>query len=346
MNSGNGSVRVGLVGLGGHGRTIQRAAADAGNLDVRAVFDVDEHEAEAAAERFGCTSASSLEGLLGRDDLEAVILVTPNHLHRPHAEAALAAGLDVFVEKPIANTTRDGSAMVEAAERSGRILMVGHHMRRTRPARLAKAMLDEQRLGNVVTAEIHFSTDTALRLSADSWRLNPQQCPLMPVMQLGIHAIDLIHFFLAPIVTVSSRGKAVTVRSGAVDSIVSTFETESGVLGTLVSNYCTPVAFEFRVSGTQGSLRGTPHRLSYRSLTDTDGRGEGPSEEHDFRAFDLESYVLQMREFGESVRTRRPPETNGRVGLQALSVVEAMERSVKSGRVQQVPLVHETREER
>src|SRR5690606_22005509 len=95
------SVRVGLVGLGGHGRTIQAAAEAAPGLTVAAVFDPDEGEAALAAERFGCAAAPSYEGLIARGDLDAVALVTPNAAHRPQAEAAFRAGLDVFVEKPI-----------------------------------------------------------------------------------------------------------------------------------------------------------------------------------------------------------------------------------------------------
>lgn len=330
-------VRLALVGLGGHGRTIQRATADAGSLDVRVVCDLDETEAAAAARRFDCERAASFEAVLERDDVEAVVLVTPNHLHARQAEEALAAGLHVFVEKPIANTLEDGTAMVETADQYGRILMVGHNMRRSRSARLAKELLQARRLGEVVSFEIHFSSDTGLRLAEGSWRLDASRCPLMPVMQLGIHAIDLVHYFLAPITYVSARGRGVC--AGAVDSVSAVVETETGVLGTMVSNYCTQMAFEYRLSGTEGSLWGTPHRLSFRRAEETDGRGEGPAEEHDFRAFDMESYVLQMRDFAESIVSGRPPETDGRTGLRALSVVESMRRSVESGRPATVPVL-------
>lgn len=333
----NQPVGVALVGLGGHGGTIQKATAEAGNLAVRAVCDLDADQRAGAADRFGCDGTESYDAVLERDDVEAVILVTPNHLHRGQAVAALEAGLDVFVEKPIANVVEDGLAMMEAAERSSRILMVGHNMRRSRAARKARALLEEGRLGEVVSVDIHFSSDTGLRLQNDSWRLRPGYCPLMPVMQLGIHAIDLVHYFLAPIASVSARARSVASPPNIQDSVVATFETESGELGTMVSNYCTQIAFEYRLSGTEGSLWGTPHRLAWRRREDTDGHGEGPAEEHDFRAHGLESYVLQMKEFGHAVRSRERPETDARVGLRALSVVEAMRASVESGRRESTP---------
>ncbi len=333
----NQPVGVALVGLGGHGGTIQKATAEAGNLAVRAVCDLDADQRAGAADRFGCDGTESYDAVLERDDVEAVILVTPNHLHRGQAVAALEAGLDVFVEKPIANVVEDGLAMMGTAERSSRILMVGHNMRRSRAARKARALLEEGRLGEVVSVDIHFSSDTGLRLQNDSWRLRPGYCPLMPVMQLGIHAIDLVHYFLAPIASVSARARSVASPPNVQDSVVATFETESGELGTMVSNYCTQIAFEYRLSGTEGSLWGTPHRLAWRRREDTDSHGEGPAEEHDFRAHGLESYALQMKEFGHAVRSRERPETDARVGLRALSVVEAMRASVESGRRESIP---------
>ncbi len=331
------AVRVGLVGLGGHGRTIQTACAAAGNLAVAAVFDVAGDEARAAAVRFGCAEAPSFEALLARGDLDAVVLVTPNPLHRAQAEAVLAAGLHVFVEKPLANTVADGQAMIAAARAAGRILAVGHNLRFSRSAQWAAGVLAEGRLGEVVSVEIHFSADGAQRLAAGAWRLRPEACPLLPVMQLGIHALDLVHMLVGPIEEVFACARSVTTPPGVPDSVAATFRVAGGPMGTMVSNYCTPVAFEFRLAGTEATLRCTPQRAWFRTAAATDGRGDGPAEEHDWTAYDGESYVRQMQAFGEAVRRGTPPEADGLAGLQALAVVEALLRSSETGTPQRVP---------
>lgn len=330
-------VRLGLVGLGGHGHTVQGAARAAANVRVVAVYDVDAQEAEAAAARFGCVAVPSYEALLARDDLEAVVLTTPNHLHRPQAEAALAAGRHVSVAKPIANTVADGQAMVDAAAAAGRVLMVGHTMRLARAARHARRTLDEERLGQIVSIDAYFSSDTGRRLPAGAWRLRPAHCPLLPVMQLGIHAIDLVHYLVGPIETVAAHARSVATRPGVVDSVAATFRTEPGVLGTLQSHYCTPVLFEYRIVGTDGMLRCTPHRYWFRSAAATDADGEGAAEEHDYRAYAEESHLREMEAFGAAVRTGILPETDGRAGLQALAVVEALLRAAETGLPQRVP---------
>ena len=329
-------VRLGLMGLGGHGHTIQDAAGEVDGIDVAAVYDLDEGETEAAARRFGCDSVRSYEEMLNRDDLDAIALVTPNALHRSQTEAALAAGLDVFVEKPIANRVADGIAMVKAADEAGRVLAVGHNMRFSRSIVLARQRLEEGALGEPVTVEIHFSSDTGLRLPPASWRLRPEECPLMPVMQLGIHAIDVVHFLLRPIRSVFATSRSVVSPQGVPDSVTAAFRLDGGVDGTLISNYCTQIRFEIRISGTDATMTFTPHRIELRRTGDVDGLGDGPAETRDFGAFSRESYALQMEAFARAVRDRTRPAVDGRSALAALAVVEAMDESTRSGRVEQV----------
>ncbi|HET6569039.1 MAG TPA: Gfo/Idh/MocA family oxidoreductase [Rhodothermales bacterium] len=328
-------VRVALVGLGGHGLTIQRAVESAENLQVVAVCDLDPSEMRAAAERFGCDAVPSYDQVLARDDVDAVSLVTPNHLHRAQAEAAFAAGRDVFVEKPIANTVAEGLSMVQAAEAAGRVLMVGHNMRFSPAAQDARETIHQGRLGQIVSAEIHFSSDTVRQLASNAWRLHPDQCSLLPVMQLGIHAIDLMHFLLGPIREVFALSRTVLAPAGVVDSVSATFRIEGGPLGTMVSNYCTPVLFEYRIAGTEGLLHCTPHHYSFRRRDEVDRDGDGAPASSTPGA-GLVSYVRQMRAFGEAVRRGAPSRVTGWDGLQALAVVDALRLSSETGAPQRV----------
>jgi predicted dehydrogenase len=314
-----------LAGLGGHGQTIQRAVEATTALEVVAVFDPVDAEALAASERFGCAVAASYEALLARDDLDAIGLASPNHVHRAQTEAALAAGLDVFVEKPIANTVADGRAMVAAAEAAGQVLMVGHNMRYGPAFRAAHDLLASGRLGEVVSVEVHFSLDSGLRLAPDSWRLRPDQAPLLPMMQLGIHGVDVVHYLLGPVRRVYAHARSVAIAPPVVDSVTATFTLDDGVHGTIVSNYCTPVRFSLNLAGTEGLLDSTPHTVAFTPRTDA-----VDAEAHDFSDDPYASYVAQMGAFAEAVRTRRPPETDGRAGLQALAVIEAMQASIEA----------------
>ena len=209
-------VRVALVGLGGHGRTIQDACLEAHNVSVVSVFDPDRREAERAAARFKCPIADNYDVMIREEGLDGVVLVTPNYLHRTQVEAALEVGLNVFVEKPLANTVADGQYMIEKAESKGLVLMVGHNMRFSYAARKAESYIKEGRLGKIVSTEIHFSSDTGLSLGDNAWRNQPELCPLLPVMQLAVHAFDLIHYLVG------------SHRRGQHDLTVFCFKTRSG----------------------------------------------------------------------------------------------------------------------
>ena len=320
-------IRLGLVGLGGHGRRIQAAVAEVPDFHVAGVYDPDADEASAAAQRFGCPAAPSFEALLESPGLDAVALVTPNSAHRAQAEAAFAAGLDVFVEKPIANTVADGRAMVEAAEAAGRVLMVGHNIRFGRAARTARRLLEEGRIGAVVSAEIHFSADNVQKGGYAGWRFQPGGSPLLPMMQLGIHAVDLVHYLLGPIRSVAAHARSVLTEPGVVDNVTGMFTTENSLHGTCVSSYCTPDLFQLRLAGTAGVLMldWIPHRLT---VLPRGSRTEAP-EIHDYSALDGEDLIAEIQAFAEAIRTRTPAETDGRIGLRALAVVEAMSESAR-----------------
>ncbi len=316
-----GVARIGLVGLGGHGRIMQDACAQAPNLKVTSVFDPVAREAEEAAERFGCHAALSYEALIRENDVDAVVLVTPNHLHRGQTESALEVGKHIFVEKPIAPTVADGLSMVERAEAKGLVMMIGHHMRFLRSSRKALQYIEDGRLGEIVSVEIHFSSDRAFHLEPDVWRLHPELCPLLPVMQLGVHAFDLVHYLVGRIVEVNTQARAVTTPEGVVDNVVAFFSMEHGILGTMVSNYCSPTLFEYRISGTEGALQCTPESFVYTPRT-----GDGRVVD-DLAGLEFEGYVEELIAFGESVLRPAAPAIDGWIGLQALAVVEAMQLS-------------------
>ena len=308
---------------------MQEACERASTIEVVAVYDPDQAEMDLAAERFGCYKAVSYEELIRREDVEAVLLITPNHLHRKQVVAALEAGLHVFVEKPIATTLDEGLEMISKAEAKGRVLAIGHNMRYWQTARKAKDMLAAGKLGQVISTEIHFSAPTGMQLPVDSWRRKADLCPLLPVTQLAVHAFDLVHFLLGYIEEVSTYARSALTNDEVIDSVSSIFKVNGGILGTMVSNYCTPELFQLRIAGTRGALRITPDTFWFREIDPVSGKSVQVIEEID-EDKGFQSYRQIVEAFGEAVIEHTFPETDGWVGLQALAVVEAMQRSSTS----------------
>jgi predicted dehydrogenase len=162
-------------------------------------------------------------------------------------------------------------------------------------------------------------------MSQDAWRFNPDECPLLPVMQLGIHGIDVIQYLVGPVSEVFAYANSVTTRPDVVDSLVAAASFENGARGTIVSNYCTQVAFQYLIAGTKGSVFFTPHRMWFRSASDTNSQGEGRyTEEHDFLDRPLENYTLQMAAVADGLQSDTFVGASSADALSALAVVEAL----------------------
>jgi len=324
--------KVAIVGLGGHGGSIQRSAEACEAIEVAVVCDTNREEVDKSVKRFGCEGVTDYADVLRFDDLDAVVLVTPNHLHLDQTLAAFDRGFHVFVEKPIANDVAGGVTMLKAAKESGLKFVVGHNMRYSRAYWRMAELVKEGRLGDIISTEIHFSAANTRWMPKDVWRLRPELCPLLPVMQLGIHGIDLVQSMIGQIDEVAAMGGSYTTQPGVIDGLTAAVRFENGRLGTIVSNYCTQVAFDFRLSGTEGTIFSTPHRGWFRKVEDANSQGEGPKERFDFRSFDGESYLLQMEAFAEHLAGQPFSGATVADAISALAVVEALHQSVEVGR--------------
>jgi predicted dehydrogenase len=122
----NERVRLALVGSGGRGRYVAGFAKENPHAQYVATADVYLPNARAAAQQLGAADAvQDFRRLLDRKDIDAVIVGTPDHWHAAIAVMAAEAGKDVYVEKPLAHSVREGRAIVKAMERTKRLIFGG-----------------------------------------------------------------------------------------------------------------------------------------------------------------------------------------------------------------------------
>ena len=323
-------VRIGQVGIANHGRTIVNALRDSGNLQLVSCFDIDSDATKRVAAEFGARAASGYDDLVSDSTIDAVALVTPNHLHAEEVRKAVEAGKHIFVEKPIGNTVDEARVMVKLARDAKLILMVGHNTRRRLVFRRAKKLLEEGRIGKIVAVEANLSRPAGLQPGLPAWKADPKTCALLPMMQLGIHLVDAVEYLLGPVEKVSCFAANIAMPNRALDSTAAILQLRSGVPVSLSSYYVSADAYYLRIYGTNGTLHCFPLRLRLDVLE----KGE-PKEsiEEDYSSEGAGSYILQMREFGECIVQGKRPETGGEEGLRALAVISAMERSVEYGSV-------------
>ena len=320
-------VSVGLVGVANHGATILQAILASGNLELVTCFDKDLDASKNVSQKTGCKVADSYESLVADRQIQAVALVTPNHLHAEQLRKAVAAGKHIFVEKPISNTIPEAREMIALAKKGNRVMLVGHNTRRRRVFRRTKELLQQNAIGKIVAVEGNLSRPAGLEPGLPPWKADPKKCPLLPMTQLGIHLVDTTTYLLGSVRSVSCVATNIAMMGNVYDSTAAVLQLESGIPFTLSSYYVSPDAYFLRIYGTGGLIVCHPTHLRVELINPVKAFDE------DFKQEGMESYVLQMQEFGDCVLHNKQPETGGEEGLHALAVIEAMSQSVATGRI-------------
>jgi predicted dehydrogenase len=167
-------ITTALIGSGGRGQQII-----AGGDRVVAVCDVDSKHCEKAKDKIdglmgdkACKMYSDFRDVLERDDIDAVVVATPDHWHATIAVAAMKAGKAVYVEKPMTVAIREGRIMADAARRYGTILQVGSQQRSDEKFLKACELVRNGRLGELKTVRVVIPTRPG---KSDPW--SPQPVP-------------------------------------------------------------------------------------------------------------------------------------------------------------------------
>ena len=180
------------------------------------------------ANRYGAEVAASLDELLARPSTQAVIIATRHDLHATQAAAALAAGRDVFLEKPAATNEADLAKLLEAARASGRRLMVGFNRRFAPFALQLKAAFEGRRAGLVMTARIN-----AGFVPPGSWVVDPREGGGRIVGEM-CHFIDLFSYFTDALpIRVSAHGLGGQGAYNGEDNLVVGLEFGDGSVASL-----------------------------------------------------------------------------------------------------------------
>lgn len=127
----NEPMRVGIVGAGAIAQLAHLPVlSKMRGVQLVGICDNDRPKARALADRFDIADVfTDIEDLLEADSLSAIVIATPNHLHEPHILRAIAAGVDVLVERPLSLTAKGAERIVNAANRAGRKILVANNHR-------------------------------------------------------------------------------------------------------------------------------------------------------------------------------------------------------------------------
>lgn len=187
-------LRLAIIGCGGIANNKHMPALKhcADQVEMVAFCDTEVERAEKAAEEFGAEGAKVYEDyreLLKDESIDVVHVLTPNVSHAPISIAAFEAGKHVLCEKPMAHTTEDAQAMVDAWKKSGKKFTIGYQNRFRSEIQALKQSCENDELGEIYYAKAH-----ALRRRAvPTWGVFPDKSKQGggPLIDIGTHALDI-----------------------------------------------------------------------------------------------------------------------------------------------------------
>jgi predicted dehydrogenase len=158
----NERINIGLIGTGGRCRHLMQALARVPNTRMSALCDIYEPHL-AQAQKLAAPNAATFRDyhdLLNRKDIHAVLIASPDHWHVPMTVDAMAAGKDVYVEKPLTHSLAEGRTITDAAARHKRVVQVGTQQRSMTHIRRARDLIRDRRVGEIHKVHLTWNRNT------------------------------------------------------------------------------------------------------------------------------------------------------------------------------------------
>ena len=339
------TLRVGTIGAGGIASAHIKRLQDIKGVEVVAVCDIRKEAADETAQKFNVPEVFyGYKDLLKLKGLHAVSVCTPNYFHAEPAIAALRAGKHVIVEKPMAMTVREAQAMVDAAKKARKVLVVGFQLRYSGAAQMLKRAVDDGMLGDIV----HVHCRAMRRRGIPNWGVFGRK-ELQGgggLIDLGVHIMEAAHYVMGKPKPVAACGQTFTYLGNKKSDVLckwpnwdhKTYDVEDLAVGMIrFKNGATMMVessfvahiekniFDFQVMGTRGGGTYDPPRIF------TDAAGTMFNLEPAFLG-DESAWDRKMGDWIDCIRKGKKPEAPGEDGLAVQKMLNGIYRSAERGK--------------
>jgi UDP-N-acetylglucosamine 3-dehydrogenase len=319
-------MRVGVIGVGVMGQNHARILADMGILSC--VSDISAEAAKKVAGKHSVECSGDHRDLL-RQDLDAVVIVTPTATHKEIAADAIRAGKHVLLEKPMTGSSSDLDELVKLAEKEGVVLAGGFVERHNPVVAVAKKGLQAGEYGELITAATR-------RVSSMPSRIKD----VGVVMDLGIHDIDVIQHVVdqevRSVYAIAGRGKGIPFEDHA--NLLMDFD--KGATGFVEVNWLTPMKVRRLALTCSKNFVEVDYMEQSIQVCSSSVKPFEPGNafivpmEFDLRRVALrkeEPLRRELSDFVAAVEKGKEPLVPGSSAIKTLRIAEAALRSVKSG---------------
>jgi len=331
-------LKTAQIGLGWWGSQVTQCLQDSDVIEIVCGVDPIQEVADKYREEFGLPVHADYQSVLDDEAVEAVILTTPHKFHEEQVLAAVAAGKQIFCEKPLSLTADSAKRMLDACNAKGIILGLGHERRFEPGWEEIKRLADSGELGTIMHVEADFSHDRFRAMTADNWRATKDEAPASIGMTgMGVHLTDMLLSIVGPVAEVQAQvgHHIIPVPSG--DKVSVHLRFANGVSGAMAVVAATPFYARLVVFGSKGwaEARETQH-VDPGGTTHFYTRFEGDAEQS-MRSFEPVNLVkANFEEWARAATGDGEYRFTNQERLGNVAILEAIARSAETGKPERV----------
>ncbi|WP_266364398.1 Gfo/Idh/MocA family protein [Tellurirhabdus rosea] len=287
-----------------------------------------------------CYSYENFDRLRDNPAVQVVYIVLPNSMHAEYTIRAAQAGKHVLCEKPMANSSQECQAMIDACRRADRKLMIAYRIQYEPNNRMLRQMVREKKYGEVKFIEAVNNQNSA---NPQHWRHIKALAGGGALPDIGLYCLNTIRFLLGEEPTevfgyqYSTPGDA---RFREVEELMSwQMKFPSGIHASCATHYGVHESRRYRVHADRGWM-GLDPAFPYEGIRMEVAWAEGKVEHKDQPNLGQKNqFATEMDHFSECVKENKPPFTPGEEGLQDQRIMEAIYQSAREGRPVKLPEV-------
>ncbi|NUL81738.1 MAG: Gfo/Idh/MocA family oxidoreductase [Armatimonadetes bacterium] len=330
---------IGIIGAGGVSGAHAKAYQYLGQKTrLVAVADTDADTARAFKERYQFDQwTTDYQELISREDVHAVSICTPHHLHCKHSVDALNAGKHVLVEKPMAISLEEADAMIAASERNNKKLAVVYQLRMEHDARRAKALIDSGSLGKMFYCEAACLWWRKPSYYSVSWRGSWNTEGGGAVINQASHHLDLMQWLLGMPKSVEACAAVVAHDIEVEDWCRATLQWEN-FRGSFIATTAAELESDqnrLMALGNHASLQLFPFRPHSRS---DEQLGQIIDVLKKVEDAGLSGHVAQIADFVNAISRDLKPAVDGYEGRKSLELATAIYESAFAGSIVELPV--------
>lgn len=347
-------VKIALIGAGNIANAHLRSYRDVADAQIYAICDINKETLNETADRYGISRRyTDVDTMLEElPELDAADVCVWNCNHASCAIKALNAGLHVLCEKPMAYNTAEAEQMLSAAKKNGKTLMIGFVCRMERESVIARDFIENGELGELFYSKISF-----LRRHGNpgGWFADQSRSGGGPIIDLGVHVIDLVRFLMGKpnavsvyAATYARLGKRAHLKNtvsyhprDARDEDPSTVEDlasvmirfDNGATVNLEASFDANIpkdVFRYELHGTKGTL--VVDGSDVNIYTEVNGfLSDVRVATENYRGFPRPEFVEEMARFVACVKDGAPCPAPGEDGIAIMKILDAIYESAKTG---------------